>query len=202
MEIHHKLLILDDDADVAKTIARIAEGIGFAVRFCSVPADFFATLERWRPSHLAVDLVMPALDGMEVLRQLAERGCNAQVIVTSGMGTKVLESAQRSGVERGLAIAGILPKPFRSQLLAVPALRARYLRYVRDIADRWLDWKRLGPIAARYQALIAADVEADTRKLYSFDQFDAASADRESIRSFAERRRAYLLAYAPPDNQR
>ena len=112
MEIHHKLLILDDDADVAKTIARIAEGIGFAVRFCSAPADFFATLERWRPSHLAVDLVMPALDGMEVLRQLAERGCNAQVIVTSGMGTKVLESAQRSGVERGLAIAGILPQIF------------------------------------------------------------------------------------------
>ena len=93
-------------------------------------------------------------------------------------------------------------KPFRSRLLAVPALRARYLRYVRDIADRWLDWQRLGPIAARYQALIAADVEADTRKLYSFDQFDAASADRESIRSFAERRRAYLLAYAPSEDHR
>jgi hypothetical protein len=30
-------------------------------------------------------------------------------------------------------------RPLRSKLLAVPALRARYLKYVRDIAERWLD---------------------------------------------------------------
>ena len=46
-------------------------------------------------------------------------------------------------------------KPLRSKLLAVPALRARYLAYVRDIAERWLDWKKLGPLARSYQALIA-----------------------------------------------
>ena len=31
-------------------------------------------------------------------------------------------------------------KPLRARLLAVPALRERYLRYVHDIADTWLDW--------------------------------------------------------------
>jgi EAL domain-containing protein (putative c-di-GMP-specific phosphodiesterase class I) len=117
MEIQHRLLILDDDASVAMTIARIAEVAGFAVRSCWAPADFFTTLDRWQPTHLAIDLVMPALDGMEVLRQLAERGCSARVIITSGMGTKVLESAQRSAAERGLNMAGILPKPFRPQQL-------------------------------------------------------------------------------------
>src|SRR4029079_5154649 len=71
-------------------------------------------------------------------------------------------------------------KPLRSKLLAVPALRARYLRYVRDIADRWLDWNRRGAIALRYQALIAADVKADTHKLYGFDGFNAGAADSES----------------------
>src|SRR5207249_2394336 len=35
-------------------------------------------------------------------------------------------------------------KPLRSKLLAVPALRARYMTYVRDIATKWLDWNRLG----------------------------------------------------------
>jgi hypothetical protein len=90
-------------------------------------------------------------------------------------------------------------KPFRSRLLAVPSLRARYLGYVRDIAERWLAWDRLGPIALGYQRLIAEDVKADTRKLYGFDSFDAASADDESVKSFAERRRAYLLAHTPSD---
>ena len=39
-------------------------------------------------------------------------------------------------------------KPLRSKLLAVPALRAKYLALVRDIADRWLDWNRIGPLVS------------------------------------------------------
>jgi hypothetical protein len=80
-------------------------------------------------------------------------------------------------------------KPLRARLLAVPGLRARYLKYVDDIARTSLDWKVLGPIALRYQALIAADVKADTRKLYRFEEFDASG----SLKRFAEGRRAYLL---------
>ena len=62
-------------------------------------------------------------------------------------------------------------KPLLSKLLAVPSLRARYLGYVRDIAEKWLDWNRLGPMATQYHALIADEVKADTRKLDSFEAF-------------------------------
>jgi hypothetical protein len=89
-------------------------------------------------------------------------------------------------------------KPLRSKLLAVPALRARYDGYVRDIAERWLDWKVIEPLATQYQALIAGDVKADTRKLYSFDAFQAGVAEgAESLKGFVERRRAYLLRARP-----
>jgi hypothetical protein len=81
-------------------------------------------------------------------------------------------------------------KPLRSKLLSVPALRERYLGYVRDIATRWLDWQRLGPIAEGYHALIAADVKADTKKL---DTYEAFEAGLQTLKSFAERRRAVLL---------
>ena len=81
-------------------------------------------------------------------------------------------------------------KPLRSKLLAVPALRARYMTYVRDIAERRLDWKTLGPLAQQYQGLIAADVKADTRKLYGSDAFESGVA---SLQAFLERRRAVLL---------
>jgi hypothetical protein len=88
-------------------------------------------------------------------------------------------------------------KPLRSKLLAVPALRARYLGYVREIADKWLDWRTLEPLVQRYQAVIAADVKADTRKLYTTAQFTS-GVDRgdDSLKSFADRRRAYLLKVA------
>jgi hypothetical protein len=79
-------------------------------------------------------------------------------------------------------------------LLAVPALRERYLGYVRDIATKWLDWNTLGPRVKKYQALIAADVKADTRRLYGFEAFETDIDGHEhSLKSFVERRRAFLL---------
>jgi len=81
-------------------------------------------------------------------------------------------------------------KPLRSKLLAVPALRAKYLAYVRDIAEHWLDWKTLGPIAQKYHDLIAADVKADVRKIYTSEEFDAGM---NGVKAFMDERRSFLL---------
>jgi len=81
-------------------------------------------------------------------------------------------------------------KALRSKLLAVPALRARYLSYVHEIADKWLDWKTLGPMAQTYHDLIAGDVPIDTRKLYDNAGFENGV---HSVKEFADARRAYLL---------
>jgi len=97
-------------------------------------------------------------------------------------------------------------KPIISKVLAVPALRAKYLAFVREIADKSLDWNALRPVVAQYRALIAADVARDTRKLYSTDQFVAGTSDDGgpgTLRGFFEARRAFLLNWmaenaAPP----
>ncbi len=110
-----------------------------------------------------------------------------------------------------LVAANDAGKPLLSKLLAVPALKQRYLGHVRDIADKWLDWSKLGPMAEKNFALIADSVKIDTRKLDSTEAFlnslkdDSASAPAQpsfgpggpstSIKSFAEQRRAFLLGY-------
>ena len=98
-------------------------------------------------------------------------------------------------------------KPLISKLLTVPTLKTRYLGYVREIAERWLNWERLGPLARQYQDLIAADVKADTRKLDSFEAFSKSltedtdeqgvrgSRRSMSLKSFAEKRRDFLLSH-------
>jgi hypothetical protein len=85
-------------------------------------------------------------------------------------------------------------RPLRSKLLAVPALRDKYMGYVREIATKWLDWNTLGPIVERHRALIDADVKIDTRQLYSYDEFVAGIAGPErSLKTFAASRREFLL---------
>ena len=95
-------------------------------------------------------------------------------------------------------------KPLRSKILAVPALRAKYLANVREIAEKQLDWKSLGPVVAGYLALIAAEVKADTRKLESTEAFLRTTADDATqpgrghefpLRAFADGRRKFLLGY-------
>lgn len=93
------------------------------------------------------------------------------------------------------------------RLLLVPELRDRYLAYVRDVAETWLDWNHLGPIAEGHRALIRDVVAADTHKLFSTSDFDLGfdgngggfggpgGAPGGSLRSFIEQRRAYLLEW-------
>jgi hypothetical protein len=98
-------------------------------------------------------------------------------------------------------------KPLRSRLLAVPALKARYLDHVRTIAVDWLDWNKLKPVVDQYRSLIEKEIEADTRKLTSFAAFQKSVGDAEEtkaeprgragmgLKAFAEERRKYLLNY-------
>lgn len=124
-----------------------------------------------------------------------------------GPGGPNVDRANVQGVELDPLVAANDPdKPLISRLLAVPALRERYLGYIRDIAETWLDWNKLGPIAEQYHALIADDVKRDTRKLDSTEDFEKgltediqgrgfgpAGRGTISLKNFADQRREYLL---------
>ena len=95
-------------------------------------------------------------------------------------------------------------KPLRSQLLAVPSLRKKYLSFVAQIAERDLDWKNLGPVVKQYRDLIDREIELDTRKLSSLEAFRRLTGDEApraeegrgrslSLRQFADARREFLL---------
>ncbi|MEO8369075.1 MAG: CotH kinase family protein, partial [Candidatus Solibacter sp.] len=67
-------------------------------------------------------------------------------------------------------------------LTKAPALRAKYLSYVRDIADKWLDWNRMGPLARQLQAVVAEDMKTDNRKLDSTENFTSGvTKDRAEV---------------------
>jgi hypothetical protein len=97
-------------------------------------------------------------------------------------------------------------RPLIAGLLANPQWRARYLAHVRTIAEKWLDWNTLGPICDQYRALMDADVQDDTKKLTSYEQFmkSDVSSDGDGrgpfgappgLRAFVDQRREYLLSH-------
>jgi len=110
-----RILILDDDAAIGQTIQWIAESLGFEAEFVTRPEEFFTKLVEMNPEIITIDLVMPTLDGVEIMRLLAERKSKAKIVISSGMGTRVLDAAQRSATEHGLSIAGVISKPISKE---------------------------------------------------------------------------------------
>jgi len=107
-----RLLIIDDDPAIGQTISLIARRAGLESMATDSPDAFFEALGTFNPTHIALDLVMPRMDGVELMVQLARRRCQARIIITSGLGSRVLDAAGRTATENGLVIAGILSKPF------------------------------------------------------------------------------------------
>ncbi len=120
-----RILILDDDPAIGQTIKAIAETAGLTARYTEDPDEFFELVDGWQPTHIAIDLVMPKMDGVQVIVQLAARDCRARLIVSSGVDGRVLDAAGRSAAEHGLDIVGVLSKPFSAaalrELLSNPA---------------------------------------------------------------------------------
>lgn len=95
--------------------------------------------------------------------------------------------------------------PLRSKLFAVPKLKEQYLKNVKTIAEKSLNWKTLGPVVAGYRNLVSDELKIDTRKLESHEAFLRTTADtveagarggREMpLRAFADQRRKYLMSY-------
>ncbi|MDO9478062.1 MAG: EAL domain-containing protein [Pseudohongiella sp.] len=107
-----RLLILDDDPLTGQTISNIAVLAGVDALYTDDPREFFRLCKDWDPDFIALDLVMPRMDGVQVMVELARLNCQADIIISSGVGGRVLDAAARSAAEHGLKISGVLPKPF------------------------------------------------------------------------------------------
>lgn len=112
-----RVLLLDDDEPIAKTLQSMLTRLGYTVRWTGDHLEFFKQVSEWSPQFIFIDLVMPKMDGVEVIEKLAEYDTQAKIVITSGAHPRVLDAAKRSAIEHGLGIVGVLRKPFKSDTL-------------------------------------------------------------------------------------
>src|ERR1700691_3488436 len=107
-----RILIIDDNPDVGALVPAAAQHKGIA---CVVAADANTFLAAITPdiSLILLDLVMPKVDGVELLRMLGEQKCTIPIVLMSGVGARILETAVSLAKSLGLNVAGHLRKPFR-----------------------------------------------------------------------------------------
>jgi excisionase family DNA binding protein len=108
------VLVVDDDAGVRQVVRANLEAEGYAVREAGSADEGLASLEEEPPDLLLLDVMMPEVDGWEMLRRVQERyGVGAiPVLVFSGI---VEERTVADATARGAR--GFLGKPFDLQQL-------------------------------------------------------------------------------------
>ena len=109
-----RLLIVDDEPGIARLIERVATGLGFEVTVTHEAEAFTECLISTDPDVIVLDLSLPGVDGVELIRFLGTSRCRARIIVISGFDGRVLETTARLGRGLGLRISNALSKPLRA----------------------------------------------------------------------------------------
>jgi two-component system response regulator MtrA len=109
------VLIADDDADILSLVKAVLERSGHEVVAASDGAEALASVRARRPDLVVLDIAMPEVDGLEVLRRLRADPTTSELPVVL-----LSARAQEADVERGFAIgaSAYLKKPFSPRELS------------------------------------------------------------------------------------
>ena len=108
-----RLMVIDDDPTMCDYIAAVGESLGFEVRAATLPRVAEQEIESFDPDFIVLDLFMPDVDGIEVLRLLAKPRCSASILMISNYEDEILTQALRLAEGLGLHLAGSLHKPIQ-----------------------------------------------------------------------------------------
>ncbi len=106
-----RLLVIDDEPDIGQFIGTVAEGLGYQVTITTDAQAFIDAYNSEKPSVVVVDVVMPDIDGVELVKYLAQSGCDARVLVISGYTERYLDNTRTLGEAFGLASVTSMKKP-------------------------------------------------------------------------------------------
>ncbi len=105
-----KIYILDDDLQFAELLSEVARSAGWLTEHKQSASEF---LKMSLPENtvLVLDLNMPEMDGIEVIRALAEKNIKVLLILISGFDSRVLHSAQQLAEAHHFKVITCLSKP-------------------------------------------------------------------------------------------
>jgi DNA-binding response OmpR family regulator len=92
------VLVVDDEPTIAEVVSRYLERAGYRTAVAHDGAEALAHAARRRPDLVVLDLMLPGVDGLEVLRRLREEPAPPGVILLTAKGE---ESDRVIGLRQG-----------------------------------------------------------------------------------------------------
>jgi two-component system response regulator AtoC len=137
MEIH-RILVVDDEVKMRRLLEMALKNMGHDVVQAADGAEAMACFDEAPFDLVMTDLNMPRMDGMQLLRNLRERGEEVPVIVLTAFGT--IETAVEA---MKLGAADYIIRPFEMDTVELAVTRAlamgamqRENRFLRDEVER------------------------------------------------------------------
>ena len=122
-----RILVIDDEAEIRKSLRMILEYEGYEVLEASSGADGLALAERETPDLVFLDVKMPGMDGLEVLQRIHALRETLPVVVISGHASK---EEVASAIKRGAI--DFIEKPLGSERALVTVKNALDQTRLRD----------------------------------------------------------------------
>jgi DNA-binding NtrC family response regulator len=148
-----KIIVIDDEPVVLKSCHRILTKLGYHVETTSSPGEGLKKIAGGAFNLAIVDLKMPDLDGMQVLREIRKSLPETSVIMITGYSTvETAVEAMKQGA------SDYVPKPFDPDELALAVQRVleKQSLMVENVSlrERLEDTCRLGNIIGQSPAMV------------------------------------------------
>jgi CheY-like chemotaxis protein len=112
----NRVLVIDDVGGVRRTIAAILRREGYEVLEAKDGQEGLAMAREHGPAIVITDLLMPQVDGIEVIEGLARAGGKRPKVLAISGGGSLVGAEEALGMAEGLADA-TLRKPFEAEEL-------------------------------------------------------------------------------------
>lgn len=100
-----KILVVDDEQDVLDFLKEVVESQGYIFLSARSGEEALNKIKEVRPDLVILDIVMPGVDGLEVLRKIRKKDKMLPVVILTAYGT-----GERVKEAMELDIAGFIPK--------------------------------------------------------------------------------------------
>ncbi len=80
-----RILVIDDEIDVCAMLVQVFEAFGYATQYATNGKDALELVKSFNPHFIFLDVIMPEMSGLDVLKEIRKINTSIKVFMISGM---------------------------------------------------------------------------------------------------------------------